>query len=94
MQTKFTTENKAYMKLLDLGYDLVVWRARYLRKAIENGSICVSIRDLKVKNSNGNLVDEFGKGFTFESACEDYMNRIQGRLLVFDDGSGKEITIL
>lgn len=94
MQTKFTTENKAYMKLLDLGYDLIVWRARCLRKAIENGSICVAIRDLKVKNNNGDLIEEFGKGFTFESACEDYMNRIQGRLLVFDDGSGKEITIL
>lgn len=94
MQTKFTTENKAYMKLLNLGYDLEVWKARHMGKVIENGSICVKIRDLKLKLEFGILVDEFGKGFTFESACEDYMNRIQGRLLVFDDGSNKEITIL
>lgn len=94
MQTKFTTENKAYMKLLNLGYELVVWKAQHMGRVVEKGSICVMIRDLKVKIESGTLVEEFGKGFTFEAACEDYLNRIQGRLLVFDDGSDKEITIL
>lgn len=42
------------------------------------------------------LTSEFGRGATFEMACQDYLQRISGRTLVFDhsDGSRKTVTVL
>ena len=40
-------------------------------------------------------IGEFGKGTTVEEACEDYLNKISGKTLVFGFGENrKEIKVL
>lgn len=42
------------------------------------------------------LVGAFGTGYDFEQACEDYLNKIRGKTLVFNACSDnrKEVTVL
>jgi hypothetical protein len=94
MQVKRNLNDKAYITLLKLsqniGQNLSVWQLKGAQKMVESGSICVCIPELVVV-TDYDTKNEFGKGFTFESACEDYLNRIRGRLLRIN---GEEITIL
>ena len=40
-------------------------------------------------------VSTFGRGDSFEEACEDYLNKISGKTLVFGYGeTRKEVTVL
>ncbi len=63
-------------RLLSLeGKQLEVW-------GVPDGMIAVSYEKAYVK-LGGLLVGAFGKGETFEEACEDYFSKISGKTLVF-----------
>jgi len=58
------------------------------------GNICVEYQNCEVKDGYF-LKGDPGRGATFEEACEDYMNKIAGKTLVFDAyGNRKEVTVL
>ena len=60
-----------------------------------DGIVCVKFQNCEVKG-DGVLISEFGRGLTFEDACENYLNEISGKTLVFNSYSGnrKEVTVL
>lgn len=61
-----------------------------------NDQFNVAFEDSFVKDGNV-LIGEYGVGNTFESACEDYLNRITGKKLVFNPSNEErrvEVVIL
>jgi len=40
------------------------------------------------------LISEFGAGYSFEEACEDYLERIQGKTLVFNAYENRKEVVL
>ena len=58
------------------------------------GNICVEYQNCEIKDGYF-LLGIPGRGATFEEACEDYMNTIAGKTLVFNSyGNRKEVTVL
>ena len=57
--------------------------------------ICVKYQGAEVKDG-AFLIGEYGTGIDFESACDDYLNKIRGKKLVFNACSNnrKEIMVL
>lgn len=74
--------------LLSLGEHLEVFRSSH-------GNVCVEYKGAEVKDGMF-LISEFGIGGGFESACDDYLNKIRGKKLVFDACSinRREVQIL
>lgn len=75
--------------LLSLEHEhLKVWK-------IPNGKIAVSYENCEIK-ADAFLISKFGVGNTFAEACEDYLNQIHGKTLVFNAFSQRrrEIRIL
>lgn len=73
--------------LLSLGEHLEVFK---------NGlGVCVDYKNAEVKDGMF-LISEFGVGKDFESACDDYMNKIRGKKLVFNAYSSarREVQVL
>ena len=72
----------ALERLLSTGYHLDVfqWRNR------ESSGIGVHFKDCEIKDGYF-LVGSFGSGKTIEEACEDYICKITGQLLVFNSGT-------
>lgn len=60
---------------------------------IINGKIGVHFQNCEVRDGCF-LVGSFGRGNTFEEACEDYINEIQGKTLVFNEYGQKREVIL
>lgn len=79
---------KAYRRLMKLKIaNLKVWE-------IDGGVICVCYQNCEVKDGMF-LIGEFGTGLTFEEACDNYMEKITGKTLVFNAcGNRKEVTVL
>lgn len=73
--------------LLSLGEHLEVFK--------NSLGVCVEYRGAEVKDGMF-LISEFGVGEDFESACDDYMNRIRGKKLVFNASSSarREVQVL
>lgn len=81
---------------------MTAWR-RLLKCNIERlevwetvaGVVCVKFQNCEVKGA-GVLIDTFGRGLTFEDACENYLNEVSGKTLVFNACSEnrKEVTVL
>ena len=76
-------------RLLNLPHSLIVGRA-------VTGKITVHYEYGFTKGCDGVLIGECGRGNTFEEACEDYLNRISGKVLVIDGPyhPTKEIRVL
>ena len=58
--------------------------------------ICVRYRNAEIKDGYF-LKTEYGTGKDFEAACDDYLNKIRGKKLVFNAFSKKdrkEVTVL
>lgn len=57
--------------------------------------VCVEYKGAEVKDGMF-LIGEYGIGTDFESACDDYLNKIRGKKLVFNACSNnrKEIMVL
>ena len=78
---------KASERLLNTEYFLVVFK-------MVNGKIGVHFENCEVKDGCF-LIGTFGRGSTFEEACEDYLERIQGQTLVFNVfGNRKEVVLI
>lgn len=78
---------KASERLLNTEYSLVVFK-------MVNGKIGVHFENCEVKDGCF-LIGAFGRGSTFEEACEDYLERIQGQTLVFNVfGNRKEVVLI
>lgn len=58
-------------------------------------NISVQYENCYVKESLHSAVmcSIFGSGSTFEEACEDYLNQISGKVLVFETLSGQRETV-
>lgn len=67
----------------------------YLEVSKNSGCVCVKCKDSEIKDGNF-LIDTYGMGEDFESACDDYLNKIRGKKLVFNTYTPrrKEVTIL
>lgn len=79
----------ASQRLLKLeGTRLIAW-------TVPNGKIAVSFENCEIKNGMF-LVADFGTGEMLESACENYLEKIQGKTLVFDacTSARKEVRVL
>ena len=57
--------------------------------------VCVKYNGAEIKNGDF-LIDTYGTGTNFESACDDYLNKIRGKRLVFNAYTinRKEIMVL
>lgn len=57
--------------------------------------VCVEYKGAEVKDGMF-LISEYGVGVDFESACDDYLNKIRGKKIVFNacSSSRKEVVIL
>lgn len=74
--------------LLTLNEELMVWKVK--------DNICVKYDEAWVSNC-GVLEGTFGKGTDFEGACDNYLCKIRGKLLVFDGlrhRNRKEVRVL
>ncbi|NBJ89855.1 hypothetical protein [Acutalibacter sp. 1XD8-36] len=62
---------------------------------IESGKILVEYRGSEVKEGMF-LVSCYGVGKTFYEACEDYLNKLHGKILVFGAGTSRreEVRVL
>ena len=59
-----------------------------------NGKIGVHFENCEVKDGCF-LIGAFGRGNTFEEACENYLEQIQGKTLVFNIyGNRKEVVLI
>lgn len=59
-----------------------------------NGKIGVHFENCEVKDGCF-LIGTFGRGNTFEEACENYLEQIQGKTLVFNIyGNRKEVVLI
>ena len=93
-QTHFSAETvepiiSPSQRLLSLeGHPLRVWR-------IDNGQIVVTYWNCDVKTC-GVLIGLAGYGYTFEESCQDYINKISGKTLVFNafTKSREEVKVL
>ena len=54
-----------------------------------NGLICVEYASCEIKDG-AFLVGDPGRGASFESACDNYLNKISGKTLVFHAGYDNE----
>lgn len=74
--------------LISLGKWLEAWKA-------PDGKVAVSYKNCEIK-SGIFLKSIFGTGETFSEACEDYLNQIRGKTLVFNaySESRKEVQVL
>lgn len=73
---------------------LTLDHARLLVWVVDKNVYCVKYEWADVKDGDV-LVGTFGRGTDFESACEDYLNKIRGKTLVFNHfGKNKEVTVL
>ena len=78
---------KASERLLNTEYSLVVFK-------MVNGKIGVHFENCEVKDGCF-LIGTFGRGNTFEEACENYLEQIQGKTLVFNTyGNRKEVVLI
>lgn len=78
---------KASQRLLKSNNHLEVFQ-------IINGKIGVNFSNCWVKDDCF-LIGEFGRGDTFEEACEDYIDKIQGKTLVFEEyGRRREVSLI
>lgn len=78
---------KASERLLNTEYALVVFK-------MVNGKIGVHFENCDVKDGCF-LIGAFGRGNTFEEACENYLEQIQGKTLVFNAfGNRKEVVLI
>ena len=78
---------KASERLLNTEYSLVVFK-------MVNGKIGVHFENCEVKDGCF-LIGAFGRGNTFEEACENYLEQIQGKTLVFNIyGNRKEVVLI
>lgn len=68
------------------GEDLVVWKV---------DEVCVQYKNAGVSEP-GVIIYTFGSGLDFEAACDDYLDKIRGKKLIFDasESSRREITVL
>lgn len=80
---------KASERLLKLDKHLDVW------KFADSDDVGVSYERCDVKEY-GALIGAFGRGKDFEEACENYIDKISGKTLVFDADTDyrKEVTVL
>lgn len=82
---------KGKEKLFHLRYKhLEVW-------PLDDGMICVMYKDCELKEAGSVVLKtEFGRGRTFDEACEDYYQKISGKILVFRtlDGKREEVQVL
>lgn len=60
-----------------------------------DGIICVEYEGAWISDGVA-LIGTFGRGRTFEEACEDYLAKISGKKLVFGrtDGEREEVVVL
>lgn len=74
--------------LFSLGERLETWRR-------PDGDIIVCYQKCEVKEGMF-LKGTYGTGKTFSSACEDYLNQLHGKTLIFNaySGSRKEVRVL
>ena len=81
----------AFERLLSTGYHLDVFRWNDGR---EQG-IGVYFKDSEIKDGMF-LVGDYGSGQTFEEACEDYIRKISGKMIVFHayTDSRKEVVFI
>ena len=78
---------KASERLLNTENSLVVFK-------MINGKIGVHFENCEVKDGCF-LIGTFGRGNTFEEACENYLEQIQGKTLVFNTyGNRKEVVLI
>ena len=78
---------KASERLLNTGNSLIVFK-------MVNGKIGVHFENCEVRDECF-LIGEFGRGNTFEEACENYLERLQGKILVFNVfGNRKEVILI
>lgn len=71
-------------------------RGRHLEVfRLPNGSIGVKYEDAEIKDGIF-LIGEYGVGQTFDTACDDYLNKLRGKTLIFDAAASnrKEVTVL
>lgn len=68
-------------------HDLEVWKV--------DEDVCVSYHKADLKDGIF-LVSTFGSGPDFEAACDDYLDKIRGKTLVFNAGTKerKELAVL
>ncbi len=62
-----------------------------------NGNVCVEYHDGYVKDARtGTLLGDPGRGKTFDEACRDYIQKIQGETIVFRSGTTarREVKVL
>lgn len=78
----------AFQRLLNFPEHLEVWRTT-------DGNIAVSFYRTSIKTCGGLLAD-FGVGISFYEACEDYLRKISGRMIVveYDREYRKEFNVL
>ena len=81
----------AFERLLNTGYHLDVFQ---WENHNESG-IGVHFQDCETKDGMF-LVGTFGRGKTFEEACEDYVRKISGKMIVFHayTDSRKEVVFI
>lgn len=82
-------EINAVDALLSLcGHHLEVFR-------LPGGSIGVKYEDAEMKDGIF-LIGGYGVGKTFDTACDDYLNKLRGKTLVFNAAASnrKEVTVL
>lgn len=59
-----------------------------------DGRIGIHFQNCEVKDDCF-LIGAFGRGNTFEEACEDYIKEIQGKTLVFEEyGRRREVILI
>lgn len=83
------------MKASDLLLSLESGHLEVWRFQNQSGRIGVSYKNAEVKEGSF-LRGTFGSGKTFDEACEDYLNQIRGKTLVFNAYSDmrREVKIL
>lgn len=81
----------ALERLLNTGYHLDVFQ---WNNGVEKG-IGVCLQDTEIKDGMF-LVGEYGRGQTFEEACEDYIRQISGKTIVLHayTNSRKEVIFI
>ena len=58
-------------------------------------TFCVAYANCSVKDRDGALSGEFGRGTDFETACDSYLSKIRGKTLIFEKfGKRREVTVL
>ena len=80
---------KASERLINTKFPLKVFKLHN-----KNGKpIGVCFYNCEIKNGYF-LISDFGTGFSFEEACENYLELIQGKTLVFDAYRNRKEVVL